>query len=234
MEDTMFLPTLALVFFGGVQLLAMVSTEVRARRERARDEAAEKRRLQQEEDVAYQTCYAEHVRLWALGSRYRESDLIDLSVAGLLRPEDLLPRDWGLMTQMLGRLSAEAGYLGAMAIASTHDVAASLAAFNAMIAQFTSASVAVDLVGSLKRQRDTKASALGEKLAAREESIRSHVEDAALLLWDAISHSTPARRERTLKFNDDLASAMGKALENALAERAKTLPHAPGGLDSAS
>ncbi len=233
MSDPTVLLTTGLVLFAGVQVIVMLRTESRAKVERAKDEAAERRRLEREDDIAYQTCYAEHFRLWSLGKRYRGSDLIELSLAGLLRPEDLLPRDWGLITQMLGRLSAEAGYLGATAMSLAHDGAASVATFNATIKKLADTSGSVDLTSRLKYVRDTPGSGLGSELAKYEEKIRKSVEETALLLWDAICHSASGKRVRTLDFKDDLASEIGKKLVAELVERGKQLPEPKGNENAA-
>jgi cbb3-type cytochrome oxidase subunit 3 len=213
--DPMHWLTFGLLVFAWIQVWIMHRADKRAKRERETDEASEQRRSEHDEDVAYQTCYAEHFRVWALAKRYRLSDLVKLSAFRLLRPEDLLPRDWGLLTQMLGRLSPEAAALGALAVTHAYDTAASIATFNAAVAKLCADSASADITVQLRYVRDRAA-----ELASHEERIRDKAEETAILLWDAIRHSKAGERQRTLDFKDDLQSELGKSFVAEMAARA--------------
>src|SRR4051794_8730640 len=104
--------TFGLLVFAGAQVWVTYRGEVYRRKERAADEASRTRSEEHELDLPYQALWAEHFRLDALTDHLESADLVQMSLSGVLRPEDLIPRDWSTQTRMLGRLGVEAGYLG--------------------------------------------------------------------------------------------------------------------------
>jgi len=211
--------TLGLAFFAGVQVLIMFKGEARQKAERAADEAAARRRRDEAVDIAYYTCYAEHFRLWALAKRFAASDLAQLALFGLLRPEDLLPRDWGLLTEMLGRLGPEAGSLGAMAASRTHDLAASVGVFVATVVELANRSGSDDLAGRLQYVKDHTSEPLGEM----ENRLRTGAFDVAELLMDAIRHRPDMDKVRQFHFRNDLRSELGRRIAREIEEHSASI-----------
>lgn len=108
--------TFGLLVFAGAQVWVTYKGEAYRRRKRLADDAARQEAEAHELDLAYQTLWAEHFRLDALADYWDAADLVQMSLSGVLRSEDVLPRDWTTQTRMLGRLGIEAGYLGGVAI----------------------------------------------------------------------------------------------------------------------
>src|SRR3712207_4301659 len=79
----------------------------------------EVRRAEREADTnaslaaAYGTLWAECQRFHIVRNELINADWIVAAVRGELRADDLLPRDWATMTQMLGQLGLETAEFGA-------------------------------------------------------------------------------------------------------------------------
>ena len=114
--------TVGLLIFAGAQ----VWVQYRAERQRQIELKATR---DENLDRAFQLVWSEHFRLEALANHFRRADLIELAILGVLRPADVLPRDWGLVSQALGALSLEAGYLGSVAVTTGYDIARQIGIF---------------------------------------------------------------------------------------------------------
>ena len=91
------LATGVLTFFAGVQIWQV------------RKESKDRQR------AAFASLYAEYLHLSSLCAEWAEEDLIELALSDALRPEDMLPRDWGTLIRLLGEVGSATGALGAMA-----------------------------------------------------------------------------------------------------------------------
>jgi hypothetical protein len=86
-----------LAFFAGVQIWQVLKQS----RDRQR--------------AAFASLYAEFLHLSSLSAEWADEDLIELAQSDALRPEDMLPRDWGTLIRLLGEVGSATGALGAMA-----------------------------------------------------------------------------------------------------------------------
>jgi hypothetical protein len=97
--------TVVLTFFAGVQIWQV------------RKESRERQR------AAYASLYAEYFHLSALSDSWANEDLLELARNDALRPEDMLPRDWGTMIRLLGEVGSATGALGGMAYDAVAEAA---------------------------------------------------------------------------------------------------------------
>jgi hypothetical protein len=65
--------------------------------------------------AAYASLYAEYLRLSALSDAWQDEDFLELSYSHALRPDDLLPPDWGTLIRLLGEVGSGTAALGGMA-----------------------------------------------------------------------------------------------------------------------
>ena len=91
------LATTVLTFFAGVQIWQV------------------RRQSKDRQEAAFASLYAEYLHLSSLSSDWEEEDLVELALSDALRPEDMLPRDWGTLIRLLGEVGSATGALGAMA-----------------------------------------------------------------------------------------------------------------------
>jgi hypothetical protein len=91
------LATGVLTFFAGVQIWQV------------RKESKDRQR------AAFSSLYAEYLHLSSLSAEWADEDLVELALSDALRPEDMLPRDWGTLIRLLGEVGSATGALGAMA-----------------------------------------------------------------------------------------------------------------------
>ena len=91
------LATGVLTFFAGVQIWQV------------RKEIKERQR------AAFASLYAAYLHLSSLSAEWADEDLVELAHGDALRPEDMLPRDWGTLIRLLGEVGSATGALGAMA-----------------------------------------------------------------------------------------------------------------------
>jgi hypothetical protein len=91
------LATGVLTFFAGVQIWQV------------RKESKDRQR------AAFASLYAEYLHLSSLSAEWADEDLVELALSDALRPEDMLPRDWGTLIRLLGEVGSATGALGAMA-----------------------------------------------------------------------------------------------------------------------
>ncbi len=91
------LATLALAFFGAVQLWE------------GRQERRDRKR------AAYGALWADYLRVASLASSLAEEDLVQWVWERAIVPEDLLPRDWGTVVRLLGEIGPGTAALGATA-----------------------------------------------------------------------------------------------------------------------
>ena len=198
--DDMSLLTVGLMVFAGTQIWVQWRNELqrRAEREADRDEYTER---------AFQLAWSEHFRLEALAEHLRRADLIELAILGVLKPEDVLPRDWTAVAQSLGSLSREAGYLGGVALAMGHDIERQIGIFVDSARAFAREA---PMAGDSERVAWVRAEH-GEDLEPWEKSVRELVTQLGLLYWDAASHNPRIAVEQRLDFSDDMKSSFGKA-----------------------
>jgi hypothetical protein len=97
--------TIVLAFFAAVQIW------------QARRESKERQR------AAYASLYAEYFHLSSLSDSWADEDLVALARNDALRPEDMLPRDWGTLIRLLGEVGSETGALGGMAYDAVAETA---------------------------------------------------------------------------------------------------------------
>ena len=224
--DPMNVLTLGLLVFAGAQVWVTLQGEKSRRHERRQDEKVRLDSQARELDLAYQTLWAEHFRLDALADAWESGDLVQMSLAGVLRPEDVLPRDWATQTTMFGRLGQEAGYLGGVAITQAHDLAREVANLNSSLEDLFAADDERSIGLKAEHVRKTVG---GSRLAMLEARIRRDVRELSLLTWDAVQHSPRGDVVRELRFRDHLTSAIGKSAVAALADRAKQSDPSTGG-----
>ena len=91
------LATGVLTFFAGVQIWQV--------RKESKDR----------QSAAFASLYAEYLHLSSLSAEWADEDLVELALSDALRPEDMLPRDWGTLIRLLGEVGSATGALGAMA-----------------------------------------------------------------------------------------------------------------------
>jgi hypothetical protein len=201
--------TIGLVVFAGAQ----VWLQERAERQRRAEKAAEQ---SDAIDRAFQFVWTEHFRLVSLRDDLRRRDLIEMAYLGVLDPKEVLPRDFGRLTEALTGLSPEAGFLGAVAIALCHDIERAMGILLKSVAALAQgappALTAFEKVQWLRKQ-------FGDDIAPWEEAVRTGVAELALLMWDAARHNPRIDLERSLQFSDNLSSGFAKAAAEALLKR---------------
>jgi hypothetical protein len=209
--------TIGLVIFAGIQvgLQARVERQRKAERRADQDEAL---------DRAFQYVWAEHFRLEGLADELDRRDLIEMAFLGILRPEEVLPGDWGKLTEAMATLSREAGFLGGMAVGLCHDVERSIR-------------ILVTSIDSFETHGPTEVSALervqwlrhqyGKDVAPWEAAVRKGVRELSTLLWDVARHNPRVSVDRRLEFSDDLKSEFAKAAVRGLVRRANQAPPGP-------
>jgi hypothetical protein len=202
--------TIGLVVFAGAQ----VWLQVRAERQRMRERAAEG---DERVDRAFHLAWAEHFRLSGLADELKRRDLIEMAYLDVLDPQEVLPRDWGRLTEALAGLSREAGFLGGVAVALCHDVERATAILLNSVRAFAQEAPPgmreSEKVNWLREQ-------FSEELSPWEEAVRKGVTELSLVMWDAAKHNPRASLERRLEFSDDLSSGIAKAAVKAFVKRA--------------
>ena len=210
MDDVAWL-TVGLMIFAGAQVWVQWRSELARRTERrlAEDEAT---------DRAFHFAWAEHFRLDSLAKRLETSDLVELTILGVLKPEDVLPGDAAKLTEALSAMGREAGFLGGVAGTLAHDTARQIAIYTGSVRSFAAelpeSSVQLDSarIDWVHRVHDAD-------IAEWAVSIRKSVRELSDLLWDAASHSPRASVERRLVFSDNMTSRVGKDAVAALSAR---------------
>jgi len=207
--DDITLLTIGLLVFAGVQVWLQYRSEQRRQSERQadRDEAI---------DRAFHLVWAEHFRLEGLSDHLSKADLIELALLDVLRANDVLPRDWGKVTESLAALSREAGFLGGVAVTSGHDLERHIAIYIGSVKTFAREAppelTRAERIQWIRRNR-------GAALEPWEKSIRREVDQLAKLFWDVAAHNPRIALERRLDFSDHLSSDLAKAAVSAIAKR---------------
>jgi len=210
--------TIGLVVFAGVQVLVQHWSErrrVKERREdvKLRDEAAVKAR-----DRIYQDLWAEHFRLDSLAAQWKEADLLELAVLGVLNVEEVLPVDRTSAAAKFAGLGLEAGYLGGVGLTFASDLARHIALLNGLVRSFRSMQPGLTDADLLQVIGTTQT----EYVTKLEDSLRRGVRELSILYWDAISHSEAGSVQRTLNFKDDMQSEFARTAVNSLKGREVT------------
>ncbi len=65
--------------------------------------------------AAYRGLWVEQWRIYTLGQFWEREDLVGLSKVGAFEPEAILPRDWGVSSQLLGLLGMQSARFGGVA-----------------------------------------------------------------------------------------------------------------------
>ena len=198
--DDITILTIGLVIFAGVQ----VWVQYRSERDRQDERQAD---LDEHIDRAFHLVWAEHFRLDGLSEHLAKADLIELALIGVLRANDVLPRDWTTVTASLAALSREAGFLGGVAVTTGHDLERQIGTYVASVNSFAheapSGITDGEKVQWIRNNR-------GSILVPWEDSIRRSVDQLAKLFWDAAAHNPRIAVERALNFSDDLSSDFAK------------------------
>lgn len=206
--DANVLLTFGLLVFAGAQVWVQVRSEEQRKRERTADRDAAI-------DRAFQLVWAEHLRLDGVSKHLAEADLIEMAILGVLRPGDVLPRDWGKVMEALLTLSPEAGYLGGIAVTTGFDLERTIAIYVRSVEAFAKEAPPgvpkADRVTWLRQWR-------GEALGPWEKSVRKAADDLAELFLDAAGHNPRMKVRRRLEFSDTLESDIAKAAVAALAK----------------
>jgi len=207
--------TLGLLVFAGMQWWVTHKAEESRREERFQDKTDERERRDQELDRAFQTVWAEHLRIEALADYWDEHDFVTLSALGVLRASDLLPRNWTTIMEALGVLGRESAFLGAVAVALAHDAEREVAALNAIVGGYTRQypDKSPDEIANLVRHNR------GNDVLILEKNIKKLARDLANMMWDAARQSPRADVPRELKFHDDMYSDYARAAVEALKKR---------------
>ena len=201
--------TLGLVVFAAVQVAVQLRSEVVRKKELKADK-------EEALDQAFHYAWAEHFRLSSLADVMRRSDLIEMALLGLLRPEDVRPADTVQFLKALAQSGREAGVLGGFFLGASVDVERSVGLLVRSVQAFAKeAPTGLTDAGRVKWIR-TK---YGKHLEPWEKSTRTLVEDLANVAWDAIQHSPRTRVYRELRFSDALTSKMSEAAVKALARQ---------------
>jgi len=208
--DDITLLTIGLVVFAAAQVIVQVRAESTRRIERQADH-------DEEVDRAFHLAWAEHFRLDALADQLKKRDLVELTILGVLRPEDVLPRDWTAMTGALSALGREAGYLGGVASTLAHDLSRQIAIYIGSVRAFGKDAP----VGTDAERVDWIRTHYGEDLAPWEKSIRDVATQLSLLMWDACIQNPRASVLRQLNFSDNVLSDFAKKAVAALVKRSK-------------
>lgn len=208
MDDITIL-TIGLLIFAGVQVWVQYRSERNRQHERQAD-------LDENIDRAFHLVWAEHFRLNGLSEHLAKADLIELALIGVLRANDVLPRDWTTVTASLAALSREAGFLGGVAVTTGHDLERQIGTYVASVNSFAheapSGITDGERIQWIRKNR-------GSTLGPWENSIRRSVDQLAKLFWDAAAHNPRIAVERTLDFSDDLSSDFARAAVQAMAKR---------------
>lgn len=217
--------TAGLLFFAGMQWWVTAEAERARIAERQADRESEDRRRDDELHTAFQTVWAEHFRLDSLAGYWEHQDLLSLSALGVLRPGDLLPRDWPTLVHALNRLGRESGFLGGVAITLAHDIEREVASLNALVESFSRKNPALSPAQISEVVRKVR----GPEAAGLERRVIAMTQDLAKLMWDAARQSPRADVDRLLDFSDDMESQFGRSAVKDLLERqkdSKILPEA--------
>jgi hypothetical protein len=201
--------TLGLLVFAGVQVAVHVWTAVAGKRERRAD-------LEDLQDRAFQYAWAEHFRLASLADVMRRSDLIEMALLDLIRPEDVQPADSVHLMEALAISGSESGVLAGFLAGATVDVQRSLGILIRSTQSFAKqAPAGMPDAERVKWVRQH----YGKDLRPWEDSTRRLVEELANLAWDAIEHSPRSKVDRTFDFSESLTSEFSKAAVKSLADR---------------
>ena len=152
-----------LTFFAGVQIWQV------------RKESKER------QSAAFASLYAEYLHLSSLSADWAEEDLVELALSDALRPEDMLPRDWGTLIRLLGEVGSATGALGAMAYLTVAQAA-------------KRTRILVHLVKSLH--------VTGEAARSLETQIKTGIAEAVRVFEDAMRSAPPWLTSPPITFVD--------------------------------
>lgn len=201
--------TIGLVIFAGAQIWVQVRAELQRKAERRADK-------EEAIDRAFQYVWAEHLRLEGLADELDRRDLIEMAFLGVLRSEEVLPRDWSKLIEAMASLSREAGFLGGMGVGLCNDVERAIRILVTSIESFaTHGPIEVSPPERVQWLRHR----YGKDVAQWEIGVRRGVRELANLLWDVARHNPRIALDRRLDFADDLESDFAKAAVKALLRR---------------
>src|SRR2546422_93523 len=202
--------TVGLLLFASAQVWIQYRTERQRRVERDldRNEAT---------DRAFQYVWAEHFRMDSFADHLDRRDLIEMAVLGVLKPQDVLPRDGSRLVESMASLSREAGWLGGVANGLCHEIERSIAI---LVSSINSVVESVPKGLDPPRRVQYLRQHYGADVEPWETAVRKGVRELANLLWDAAKHNPRAALPRELSFDDDLSSEFARAAVKALARRA--------------
>ncbi len=210
--DAMTWLTMGLLIFAGVQVWVQVRSEIQRRRERESEHVAAI-------DHAFQLVWAEHFRLDALAEFLGKADLIEYALLGVLRPSDVLPRNWVKITEALATLSTEAAYLGGVALTVGYDLERAIGVYVGSVTAFSQDASGMNPGDLVRWMRQFH----GPELKPWEESVRNGAKQLALLFLDAAGHNPRMTVQRQLHFSDTMESDFAKDAAKALAKRSTEL-----------
>jgi hypothetical protein len=144
--------------------------------------------------------------------------LVEMSLLGVLQPDEVVPRDWSRLTESLSTLSGEAGWLGGIAIGLCHDVQRSIGILVSSVEGF--AREGNPELGSIAQIQYVKRYHASD-LQPWEAAVRTGVRELSALLWDAARHNPRMELTRQLNFADDLTSEFARLAVRGLADRSK-------------
>ncbi len=194
------------------------------RRLKERNANSVQRRREEEAalDMAFLTVWAEHFRIESLANQWKDADLIARSLAGLIKPDSVLPNSPGTVVATAAKLGRESGFLAATASTFAADTAEQIAQFNSDVSALQGrmrTRSPNETYDSARLRRVSEPFIEGPSLAEREKELVRGVNELALLWWDVVRHSPRADVERVLAFRDDMKSAFGRAAVGAVAHR---------------
>ena len=208
---------LGLLVFAGLQWKV---TERQATLQ-AKAEAARRTELaneiERQRDVAYRVIWAEWFRLRAVATRWRERGILVLASSGTLRAEDVLPRDWGLLTEQLGRLSREASHIGSVGLTLAFDAAqeAALVAETFRVMRMAPGYSATGAVAAVLRVSSPNT----EGLQRSADGALQMAENASATLEEALKISPNSDKALAFAIPKDSLSDVGRWLKRMANER---------------
>lgn len=196
---------IGLLIFGGVQVWLTKANERTRIRERDIDQAAKI-------DAAHGAIWAEYNRIFGVRSRWEERDLVAAAFAGDIDPDEILPRDWGQATALLGQLGQTPAEFGGVAFTVAYDVKHDLE-------RFIKACHAAGPAGNTLEQQVHMALTYSPRLREWEARLKASFEEIDNLLLDALEHIPGAQTPRPRQFNESMNSKHGRALLDELKGR---------------
>lgn len=198
--------TIVIAWFAKRQWDITHASEQLRQRERQQDLATQR-------ENARAALHAEWFRAYTVARNWESGELVNWALGGALRPEEILPHDWGAVAPGLGLLGPATAYLASYAFAVSHDAARVATALNEAVALLREST-------SDQFKRNERIRGSMPALKELEATLKATAVEAANLLQDALDHVPGALEGRAIQLNDTMHSKGGRGMLEGL----KTLP----------